>query len=204
MEALLRSPTTRPKRCAARRNASSAAGRFKRRTSRCPRQARARARAEPRPCEGQGQHADDEGDGALASDILERLASNEVDYTLFFRRLCASAEEAGADAATAALFANQGAFFDWAVRWRERLAREAVAPGARAVAMRREPAFIPRNHRVEEILVAAVSRADYAPFEALLEVVTRPYDDRADRPELARFAEPPKPEERVLEAFCGT
>jgi serine/tyrosine/threonine adenylyltransferase len=154
---------------------------------------------------GAQEHADDEGDRALADDLLERLASNEVDYTLLFRRLCASAEEAGADARTAALFANQGAFFDWAVRWRERLSHEDVAPGARASAMRRaNPALIPRNHRVEEIIVAAVSRSDYAPFEALLDVVTRPYDDRAERPELARFAEPPRPEERVLETFCGT
>ena len=87
----------------------------------------------------------------------------------------------------------------------QRLSREDVEPGARASAMRRvNPAFIPRNHRVEEVIVAAVAHGDYVPFETLLEVVTRPYDDRADRPELARFAEPPKPEERVLETFCGT
>jgi len=154
---------------------------------------------------GAQEPADDEGDRALASDLLERLASNEVDYTLLFRRLCASAEEPGADAGTAALFANQGAFFDWAGRWRQRLSREDVEPGARASAMRRvNPAFIPRNHRVEELIVAAVEDGDYAPFETLLDVVTRPYDDRADRPELARFAEAPKPEERVLETFCGT
>jgi uncharacterized protein YdiU (UPF0061 family) len=154
---------------------------------------------------GAHEHGDDEGDRALADDLLERLASNEVDYTLFFRRLCASAEETGADAAAAALFANQGAFFDWVVRWRARLSREDVAPGARASAMRRvNPVVIPRNHRVEEIIVAAVGQADYAPFEALLDAVTRPHDDRADRPELARFAEPPKPEERVRETFCGT
>jgi len=155
---------------------------------------------------GAREHEDDkEDDRAMAEDLLERLASNKVDYTLFFRRLCASAEDPGADAQTAALFANEGAFFDWAERWRERLSRENVEPNARAAAMRRvNPAFIPRNHRVEEIIRAAVAHGDYAPFEALLDVVTRPYDDRADRPELARFAEPPKPEERVLETFCGT
>jgi protein adenylyltransferase len=148
---------------------------------------------------------DEEEDRAIADHLLERLASNKVDYTLFFRLLCASAEEVGADVETAALFANQGAFFDWAVRWRERLSRENVEPSARAAAMRRvNTAFIPRNHRVEEIIRAAVDHGDYAPFEALLDVVTRPYDDRADRPELARFAEPPEPEERVLETFCGT
>jgi uncharacterized protein YdiU (UPF0061 family) len=69
---------------------------------------------------------------------------------------------------------------------------------------RANPAFIPRNHRVEEMIRAAVDHGDYAPFEALLDVVTRPYDDRADRPDLARFTDPPRPEERVLETFCGT
>jgi len=68
--------------------------------------------------------------------------------------------------------------------------------------MRRvNPACIPRNHRVEDLITAAVAHSDFAPFEALLEVVTCPYDER---PELARFAEPPKPEERVVETFCGT
>jgi uncharacterized protein YdiU (UPF0061 family) len=154
---------------------------------------------------GVREHQEDEEDRALADDLLERLASSSVDYTLFFRRLCACAEEVGADSETAALFANRGAFLDWAERWRKRLACENVEPGARAAAMRRvNPAFIPRNHRVEEIIRAAVDHGDYAPFEALLDVVTRPYDDRADRPELARFAEPPKPDERVLETFCGT
>jgi uncharacterized protein YdiU (UPF0061 family) len=144
-------------------------------------------------------------DRALANDLLLRLATDRVDYTLFFRRLCASAEDSGADAQTAALFANPGAFFDWAERWRERLSREDAAPTVRAAAMRRvNPAFIPRNHRIEELIRAAVASADYAPFEALLDVATRPYDARADRPDLARFAEPPEPEERVLETFCGT
>jgi uncharacterized protein YdiU (UPF0061 family) len=66
------------------------------------------------------------------------------------------------------------------------------------------PAFIPRNHRVEEAIAAAVGRGDYGPFETLLDVVTRPYDDRADRPDLVRFADPPSEGERVHQTFCGT
>lgn len=148
---------------------------------------------------------DEEEDLALASDLLGRLATDRVDFTLFFRRLCGSAADAAADAETAALFANPGAFHDWAEGWRKRLAREATTPGERAAAMRlANPAFIPRNHRVEEVIAAAVGHGDFAPFETLLDVVTRPYDDRADRPDLARFADPPKAEERVLETFCGT
>jgi uncharacterized protein YdiU (UPF0061 family) len=80
-----------------------------------------------------------------------------------------------------------------------------VTPEARAAAMRgANPAFIPRNHRVEEVIAAAVAHRDFAPFEAMLDVVTQPYDDRADRPDLQRFADPPRPEERVKATFCGT
>ena len=68
--------------------------------------------------------------------------------------------------------------------------------------MRRvNPAFIPRNHRVEAAIVAAVERQDYAPFEELLVVLANPYDDQ---PEHAAYAEAPRAEERVTQTFCGT
>ena len=63
------------------------------------------------------------------------------------------------------------------------------------------PAFIPRNHLVEEVIAAAVNEADFAPFETLLAVTARPYDDQ---PEHARYAAPPKPEQIVHQTFCGT
>jgi len=141
-------------------------------------------------------------DLALASDLLERLAANQVDYTLFFRRLCASAADPAADEAIASSFAEPGAFRDWAESWRRRLAGEDVAPEARARAMRlANPAFIPRNHRIEEVIEAAVRRADFEPFETLTRVLERPYDDQ---PDFAYLAEPPLPEERVRHTFCGT
>jgi uncharacterized protein YdiU (UPF0061 family) len=63
------------------------------------------------------------------------------------------------------------------------------------------PAFIPRNHMVEEALEAAAARQDFQPFEQLLDVVSRPYDDR---PNLERYATPARPEECVRQTFCGT
>lgn len=149
-----------------------------------------------------GLSREEEGDGALATDLLERMADSDVDYTILFRRLCASATDVSADAEVAALFANAGAFHDWAEAWRQRTAREDRTPDSRAASMRRvNPAFIPRNHRVEEIIQAAIVDADFAPFERLLGVVTRPYEDQ---PEHAHFADPPSPEERVVATFCGT
>ncbi|WP_437766007.1 YdiU family protein [Sorangium sp. So ce764] len=144
----------------------------------------------------------EERDLALAADLLERLASNGVDYTVFFRRLCASAADPAADAQVAALFAEPGAFRDWAESWRRRLAREEVTSEARASAMRLvNPAFIPRNHRIEALIQAAVLRDDFEPFETLVRVLERPYDDQ---PESAQFGEPPQLDERVQYTFCGT
>jgi serine/tyrosine/threonine adenylyltransferase len=82
------------------------------------------------------------------------------------------------------------------------LAQEPQDPAQRRTAMRAvNPAFIPRNHRVEAMIHAAVQRDDFAPFEELLRVVSRPYEDQ---PEFARYAAPPEPHERVRATFCGT
>ena len=62
------------------------------------------------------------------------------------------------------------------------------------------PAFIPRNHLVAEVIAAATLN-DYAPFERLNTVLARPYDDQPDH---ARYALPPEPHEVVHQTFCGT
>lgn len=144
----------------------------------------------------------DEDDRALAHELLDLLAAQHVDHTLFFRRLCDAAVSPAAHAAAASLFAEPTAFETWAERWRRRLADETVAPEAQAAAMKRaNPAFIPRNHRVEEALDAAVRRGDLSPFETLTAVLSRPYDDQ---PAHAHLADPPGPEQRGYRTFCGT
>ncbi|MBX3220479.1 MAG: YdiU family protein [Labilithrix sp.] len=149
-----------------------------------------------------GLAREESGDAALASDLLERLASGQVDFTLFFRRLAAAAADASADAAVASLFAEPGAFHAWAEGWRQRLAREEATPEARRAAMERaSPAFIPRNQRVEEALGAAVLNGDYGPFETLVDVLSRPYDDQ---PAHAHLAEPPGAAMDGYRTFCGT
>jgi serine/tyrosine/threonine adenylyltransferase len=63
------------------------------------------------------------------------------------------------------------------------------------------PAFVPRNHRVEAVIKAAMDSDDYAPFEELLTVLSRPYEDQ---PANVDYAVPPQPHERVCQTFCGT
>ena len=135
-----------------------------------------------------GLRTEDPGDLDLVMELLLQLATDEVDYTVFFR----------------ALSTDPGTFVgsEWVDRWRARLAAEGESPESRAEAMRRVNAkFIPRNHRIEEAIVAAYARDDFAPFETLVRVLSRPFDDQ---PEAEHLAEPPKPDERVTQTFCGT
>jgi uncharacterized protein YdiU (UPF0061 family) len=149
-----------------------------------------------------GLQTDREGDVSLAQDLLDRMAANRADFTLTFRNLCDSVVNPEADAQLRKLFADPTAYDEWATRWHERIKQEPhsveeIAPAMRTV----NPAFIPRNHRIQEAIEAAEERRDFVPFQTMLDVISRPYDDR---PELQQYRAPARPDERVQRTFCGT
>lgn len=149
-----------------------------------------------------GLNNDEPGDAALIDDLLLAMDQNDVDFTLLFRHLC-QASLAPTDApAVRALFARPQAWDDWAPRWAERLAREAVAPSARRDAMRAtNPSIIPRNHRVEQVIREALDQQRLDSFERLLALLMRPFDDHAEAQD---WLGPPPPGEQVCKTFCGT
>jgi uncharacterized protein YdiU (UPF0061 family) len=148
-----------------------------------------------------GLFSEHDGDQALAQDLLDAMAKNHADFTLTFRRLSDAARDPD-DNDVRQLFADPAAYDEWAVRWRQRLSEEPQDAAVRRTAMRSvNPAFIPRNHRVEAVIEAAVNRDDFAPFEELLTVLSRPHEDQ---PAFAGYAEGPEPHQRVLQTFCGT
>ena len=147
-----------------------------------------------------GLVSEEEADLNLATRFLTAMVAKKVDYTLAFRYLADGA--LGQEEPIRALFGDPSAYDIWSGHWRARLARETVVPSVRAQAMRRaNSAFIPRNHRVEEALSAAVERGDYAPFETLLNILAHPFDDQ---PEFAAFAEPAPEGRGCYRTFCGT
>ncbi len=144
----------------------------------------------------------DDGDTDLARSLLDVMHQQRADFTLTFRHLCDAVENPDGREAVRNLFADPRAFDAWALRWQERLAGEPGHPSERATAMRQvNPAFIPRNHNVEHALDAAVREGDFSPFETLLSVLSRPYENRTD---YAEYTRPPNPEEEVRQTFCGT
>lgn len=149
-----------------------------------------------------GLFTEREGDMVLAQDLLDLMAANNADFTLTFRRLCDAAAGPEGDAGVRALFTEPGVYETWAAEWRQRMNEEPTTAQTRAVQMRLiNPVFIPRNHVVESALKDAVDRHDFRPFEKLLEVVARPYEDR---PGLEWYSTPARSHECVTQTFCGT
>ena len=127
----------------------------------------------------------------LVDEVLRVLQEGRADHTLFFRSLSAFAR---GDAESArSLLADPSAFDAWAERW------SALCPDADAMD-RVNPAYIPRNHLVEEALAAATG-GDLEPLGRLLVAVTRPYDER---PTLERYAAAAPADSGAYRTFCGT
>jgi uncharacterized protein YdiU (UPF0061 family) len=128
-------------------------------------------------------------DAPLIADLLARMAEGRADFTNTFRAL----GEGGARDQ----FLDPAAFDAWEAGWRARIAREA---DPQAVMRAANPAVIPRNHRVEQMIEAAVG-GDFGPFERLVDVLSRPFEDQPDAADLRR---PPSRSEVVQATFCGT
>lgn len=134
-----------------------------------------------------------DGDTALVSDLLERMAAQNADFTNTFRALAGNK--------TRDQFTDPAVFDDWNTRWQARLADEGTTlDQQRALIRATSPAVIPRNHRVEEMIQAAVA-GDYAPFERLSAALACPFEDVVEFEDLKR---PPTSGEEITETFCGT
>lgn len=140
----------------------------------------------------QAAEADDE---ALMRDLLTMMQQHHADYTNTFLALTAGEPERAA-------MHGSGEFTRWLERWEERREREPEGREASQRLMRSSnPAVIPRNHRVEEALAAAVDQDDYSVMHSLLAALADPYAHSAEQ---AEYAEPPAPSACGYKTFCGT
>ncbi len=143
-----------------------------------------------------------DGDIQIAQDLLHHMAMNGADFTLTFRRLCdLSIKSSDSDDHVRDLFSNSKEFDGWIIRWRRRLLIEGLGDVDRKAAMETvNPAFIPRNHLVDEAIRDALNQ-DYGLFEKLLKVYKKPFNNQ---PEFEHFMKPPLPHQKVNQTFCGT
>jgi uncharacterized protein YdiU (UPF0061 family) len=135
-----------------------------------------------------GLASEEDGDLELIQAMLDAMQLTRADFTVTFRTLSNGEEPA--------------ALKDWLPAWRERLVRDPQTTEERRVLMRSvNPAYIPRNYLVEEIITAAVEDQDYAPFEAVLQVLMNPYGEQVGA---ERYGALPPESETAYRTFCGT
>ncbi len=125
-----------------------------------------------------------EEDRTLIDDLLTLMTKDSADFTNVFAHM---GQTTARDQ-----FLDRDAFDLWDARRQAR-----ATPDAAAIMANANPQIIPRNHRVEEAIIAGRG-GDMAPFHALLAAVTQPYVYNAD------YARAPTTDERVTRTFCGT
>ncbi|WP_298835602.1 YdiU family protein [uncultured Roseobacter sp.] len=126
-------------------------------------------------------------DAPLISRLLALMQTQSADFTNTFDAL------ARGDARDQ--FVDRAAFDAWSTDWQARIASEKEP---QAIMQAASPRIIPRNHRIEEMITAAVAD-DYAPFDRLMHALRDPFG--TDDTDLMR---PPTTAQRVPATFCGT
>ncbi|QSF43077.1 protein adenylyltransferase SelO [Paenibacillus tianjinensis] len=138
---------------------------------------------------------EEQQDESLFDGLLGMMQKNRADYTNTFRALTLGRPE------DTVLFGNED-FAKWNELWEARLSRQEESQASSRLLMRSSnPALIPRNHRVEEALEAAVEREDYSVMERLLSVLSNPY---AYTPEQEEYSILPESCSSPYRTFCGT
>lgn len=140
----------------------------------------------------EGEEAEDR---ELIEDLLRMMEKHQADFTNTFLALTFDrSEEINMHGSIE--FAN------WQERWQSRLNRQTLSKSdARERMKNHNPAVIPRNHRVEEALQAAVEGNDLSVLKRLLVILEQPY---AHLPEQAEYARLPEPSGLPYRTYCGT
>lgn len=142
-----------------------------------------------------GLVTEEDNDIELINELLALMEKYKADYTTTFSSLTAGNLD------SQVMFEEED-FKKWLIKWKERLDRQGESEEECFKLMRKSnPMVIPRNHRVEEALDAAVKNNDYSVMDALLKAVTNPYDYSHKYKE---YADAPKVINRCYKTYCGT
>jgi len=141
-----------------------------------------------------GLQSEEDGDVELAQQLLDWMQAASADFTKTF-------DDLSTDGRRDDLYRDEQ-FQSWHARWRGRVDRERSDPLASDELMRSvNPSVIPRNHRVEEALLAAARDNDLCVMERLLAALKSTYE-RDEK--YADLRSPPPPGQSPYRTFCGT
>jgi uncharacterized protein YdiU (UPF0061 family) len=138
-----------------------------------------------------GLFTKEDNDALLVKALVDWMQQAKADFTNTFAAL---------SRAESAALSSDASYHDWHQRWQERRGRQPQSPSDVIAHMQRHnPAYIPRNHKLEEALAAATTNADLSVMHRLLAVLATPYDHAQDHPD---YRAPSGAES--YRTFCGT
>ncbi|WP_139998835.1 protein adenylyltransferase SelO [Paenibacillus paridis] len=141
-----------------------------------------------------GLFNEDSEDKTLIERLLTIMQQHGADYTNTFRALTF-------DKLSGEALFETSEFVNWYALWQERLGKQQQSKESSLQLMRKSnPALIPRNHRVEEALEAAVL-GDFSVMERLLAALANPYAHTAEQ---AEYATLPVDSNQNYQTYCGT
>lgn len=151
-----------------------------------------------------------EQDENLVGELLQLLHRYQVDYTQSFRLLATALPSTDQQQPNLWLDlfkpqANEVPPEDvqaWLSAWHNRLQHETKDTAAIAASMNAvNPVYIPRNHRVEAVISAAVEQDDLSPMQEMMQVLSEPY---TEQPGMEKYGQPAPASEERYRTFCGT
>lgn len=137
----------------------------------------------------------EEEDEKLIKDLLSLMEKHQADFTNTFLALTFQKLEGSP------VFCTEE-FREWLKRWQSRLLKQPEPIDLAYERMRaNNPALIPRNHRVEEVLKLAVGQGEFRKMEQFLNALSKPYAHSHDQVD---YSLPPPPSNERYVTYCGT
>ncbi len=136
----------------------------------------------------------EEKDEELIKDLLSLMEKHRADFTNTFLALTRDKFD------ESSLYKTEE-FAQWKKRWETRVEnQEESKADSHKLMENSNPVVIPRNHRVEEALEAAVEEGDLSVMDRLLEVLSNPFGYAPEKAEYTKFPVTDIP----YQTFCGT
>ena len=148
-----------------------------------------------------GFTVDLDNDNKIITSLLKLLERNNVDYTLFFRKLSQLISEQDKTACRN-LFIDRASFDSWFEQYQQRLQQENVSPKVRSEQMKKiNPKYILRNYMAEIAIRKAQDKKDYSEIENLMTILSQPFDEH---PDFEHYAGHPPEWSNQIEISCSS
>jgi uncharacterized protein YdiU (UPF0061 family) len=123
---------------------------------------------------------------ALLDELLQHMATDRVDYTIFWRRLSHWARDrTDGDNSVRDLFINQDGINAWLLQYSELLAQYPRGLAADLM-LKNNPKFVLRNH-LGDLAIKAAQQKDFSVVQQLLDVLQAPYEEHPEHEAFAGF-----------------